>query len=194
MSSTNRSEARQEHASDYYITPVKDIELFLHELIKYEPEVFNNSKLILDPCSGGDSKYPMSYPEALKKFTDTPIVTCDIREDSLAKHKANYLKVKLRKYDMIITNPPFNIAKEIIQKALEDVNEGGFVVMLLRLNYFGSKDRFEFWKNNLPKYSFVHHSRIGFIPDQPSKTDSIEYMHAVWQKGHTPEFCNLRVI
>ena len=195
MSSTNRSNAREAHASDFYVTPVQDIELFLNEFIKYEPDVFN-AKLILDPCAGGDANNLMSYPEALKKFTDTRVVTMDIREDSPALYKGkDYLRsVSTRKHDLIITNPPFNIALSVIQKALNDVADGGFVIMLLRLNYFGSKDRFQFWQNNLPKYSFVHHKRMGFIPGQPSKTDSVEYMHACWQKGHSPEFCSLKVI
>jgi hypothetical protein len=156
---------------------------------------FKDDVAILDPCAGGDANNLMSYPGALKKFTDVKITTCDIREDSLASNNGkDYLKVKLKKqYDLIITNPPFNIAKEIIFKSLGDVKEGGFVVMLLRLNYFGSDDRFEFWKNNLPKYSFVHHKRLGFIPGS-SKTDSIEYQHCVWQKGYNPEFCMLKVI
>lgn len=34
MSSTNRSNARNEHITDYYVTPVKDIELFLKKFDK----------------------------------------------------------------------------------------------------------------------------------------------------------------
>ena len=41
MSSTNRSEARKEHISDYYITPQKQIELFLKEFEK-DCDVFKN--------------------------------------------------------------------------------------------------------------------------------------------------------
>lgn len=61
MSSTQRGYER--HKSDYYITPINRIEDFLREFIKYEPKAFD--KVILDPCAGGDSKNPMSYPKEL---------------------------------------------------------------------------------------------------------------------------------
>lgn len=97
-------------------------------------------------------------------------------------------------FTTIITNPPFNIAEDIIKKALNDVKEGGYVIMLLRLNFFGGKQRLQkFWNEvGLPKYSFVHHRRMSFTSD--GKTDSIEYQHAVWKKGYKPEFTQLKVI
>ena len=38
----------------------------------------------------------------------------------------------------------------------------------------------------MPKYVFVHNRRMSFAED--GKTDSIEYMHAVWQKGYRSKF------
>lgn len=191
MSSTNRSNARQEHISDYYVTPVDKIKDFIDEIIQYEDDIFDG--LILDPASGGDSKHPMSYPEALRQCGFTNIKTIDIREDSLAETKGNYLTMELNyKPNLIITNPPFLIARDIIEKALKDVNDNGFVVMLLRLNFFGGKLRRDLWDNHMPKYCFVHNRRMSFTDD--GKTDSVEYMHAVWQKGYTPEFTQLKVI
>ena len=64
--------------------------------------------------------------------------------------------------------------------------------MLLRLNYFGGKVRKELWEKQMPKYCFVHHKRISFTDDR--KTDSIEYAHFVWQKGHNEQFTQLKVI
>ncbi|MDR2572281.1 MAG: hypothetical protein LBD23_18560 [Oscillospiraceae bacterium] len=73
-----------------------------------------------------------------------------------------------------------------------DVNDGGWIVMLLRLNFFGSKQRKPFWDKFMPRYVFVHHKRIGFT--KGGGTDSIEYAHFCWQKGNYPEFCELKVI
>lgn len=67
MSSTNRSEARKEHISDYYITPQKQIELFLKEFEK-DCDVFKNPNVkILDPCAGGDIQNEMSYPSVIRR-------------------------------------------------------------------------------------------------------------------------------
>lgn len=194
MSSTNRSSAREEHIADYYVTPVYKIKEFLNEFIKYEPTAFDG--YIIDPCAGGDNKHPMSYPKALEEvFNDKnyKIFTMDIRDDSLANFKCDYLKTDIpTKPDTIITNPPFAIAKDIINKALNDVKDNGFVIMLLRLNYMGGQLREDLWKTQMPKYIFVHNRRMSFTDD--GKTDSIEYAHFVWQKGYYPEFSKTKII
>jgi hypothetical protein len=93
---------------------------------------------------------------------------------------------------VIFTNPPFLLARNVIEKALGDVQPDGFVVMLLRLNFFGSKKRKDLFQKHMPKYSFVHSKRISFTADK--NTDSIEYAHYVWQSGYYPEFTKLKVI
>ena len=191
MSSTNRSNSRDEHIADYYVTPIDKITYFLEEFEKVE--TMDKNINILDCCAGGDINHPMSYPEALKLKDFRNITTLDIREDSLSEIKGDYLHIDYKnKMDMIITNPPFSLALDIINKSLEDVKEGGFVIMLLRLNYFGSKNRKELWERHMPKYCFVHHRRMSFTDDR--KTDSIEYAHFVWQKGYNEQFTQLRVI
>jgi len=121
------------------------------------------------------------------------IETIDIREDSLADIKEDYLNFQVRqKPSMIITNPPFLVAAEVVKKALDDVQDNGWVIMLLRLNFFGSKQRKHFWEEHMPRYAFVHHKRMCFTNN--GKTDSVEYMHCCWQKGHYPNFCELKVI
>ena len=84
MSSTKRSNVRLSHAAEYYITPVKDIELFLssfNDVVKIDWK----NDFILDPCAGGDSINDMSYPLAIQNFIGakpTGLDTIDIREDS----------------------------------------------------------------------------------------------------------------
>lgn len=190
MSSTNRSDSRDLHIADYYVTPINKIEDFLKEFIKYEKSAESR---ILDPCAGGDKDHPMSYPNAIQNVLHIKADTLDIREDSLAEIKGDYLNLNTKdKYNIIITNPPFNIARDIIEKALDDVKENGFVIMLLRLNFLGGKLRQDLWKKQLPKYIFVHNRRMSFTDN--GKTDSIEYAHFAWQKGCYPDFSQLKVI
>lgn len=195
MSSTNRSKAREEHISDYYVTPISKIEEFLIPFMQLESNIFEGKK-ILDCCSGGDEENPMSYPVALTRVANVEpgnITTIDIRENSRADIKGSYLEIDAKdKYDIIITNPPFNISLDVIKKALDDVKEGGYCIFLLRLNYFGSKARKQFWEENMAKYSFVHSQRICFTSN--GKTDSIEYMHLVFKKGYEKKYTKLFVI
>jgi len=199
MSSTNRSEARKSHVSDYYVTPILDIVNFLHNIEEtelYKKFVCKGGDYVLDPCAGGDNSHLMSYPEALKQvFPTVDVCTIDIRLDSLAEIKTDYLNYDFQDMQrpcIIITNPPFNIAQQVIEKALLDVVKGGYIIMLLRLNFFGSKGRFDFWKKQMPVLSYVHSQRMSFTDNK--KTDSIEYMHCIWQQGVYPEFVKVKVI
>jgi hypothetical protein len=204
MSSTNRGHDR--HKNDFYVTPTPPIREFLSEFLKDEG-IQNPAQLVwLDPCAGGDDRSEMSYPVVIKELVDPMLITMDIREDSRADIKADYLNYKLQvKPDIIITNPPFGGAIGVINKAIEDVVDGGYVIMLLRLNFFGSQDRKPFFNKNMPKLCYVHHKRISFIPKhinderkeqglKPLTVDSIEYAHFVWQKGYKEKYTKLRVI
>ncbi len=204
MSSTNRGYDR--HKVDYYVTPKQPIKEFLGHFFEdcARSGVIDDVVDIggrpdkcrwFDPCAGGDQYHDMSYPAVLRtEFSnDLDITTLDIRQDSRAEIKADYLTYKPDyEPDIIITNPPFYIAQAVIEKALTHVRDGGFVAVLLRLNFFGGKERKKFWDAQMPIITYVHQRRMSFTDDR--KTDSIEYMHAVWQRGLEPEFTMLKII
>jgi hypothetical protein len=150
---------------------------------------------ILDPCAWWDEKHDMTYPHALFNYwvNYNKITTLDIRWDSGAKIKENYLLWKSPiKFDIIITNPPFNIAQQIIEKAINECIEWGYVIMLLRLNYIWSKARQMFWTKYPPYAIYAHNKRIGFTDDW--KTDSIEYAHFVWKKWMSPAYAKFKIL
>lgn len=137
----------------------------------------------------------MSYPEAIKNYSGWNIErldTIDVRPDSRAEIKEDFLFWKTdRKYSAAITNPPFNIALDVIQKSLSMVESGGLVIMLLRLNFFGGQKRSEWFKKNMPYRCYVHSKRMSFTK---GATDSIEYMHAVWVAGTGLPFTELKIL
>lgn len=169
MSSTNRGYDR--HKADYYVTPVKEVKNFLNEWFldlqaegEYNVVCERPDKLKwLDPCAGGDKDTPMSYADTIKEAFGVEVDTIDIREDSRADIKESYLIQNSTGYDVVITNPPFDQALPIIKKALSDVKEGGYVVMLLRLNFLEGKARKEFFAENMPERIYVHHKRMSFV-------------------------------
>ena len=228
MSSTNRGSKRS--PEDYYLTPVAAVRDFLAAFkedvdlgssgLALPGTLLDQVEDILDPSAGGDENHPMSYPAAIRGsmvFPNAAIWTIDVREDSLADRKGSYLGINPeqivigRKPGVIMTNPPFVMAREFVDKALTDVAPGGLVMMLLRLNFLGSKDRADWWAGQMPALIYVHSKRMSFVPSNPSKamkrwmeengiktrpgeTDSIEYAHMVWQSGHHPRFAQMRVI
>lgn len=202
MSSTNRN-TRPSGSPDYYRTPVNAILDFFDTLEVDWREVVDTSRFsfdspftALDPCAGGDAIHEMSYPSAMKRHAlwkhMEHLSTVDIREDSQAEIKTDYLKFSVANPapKVILTNPPFTIAQQVIEKALRDVAEGGLVVALLRLNYWGSQKRAEFFQRHMPIATYVHAQRMSF--SEASGTDSVEYAHTCWQRGRTPKFSLLR--
>jgi len=187
MSSTNRG--TQRNADDYYVTPHWLIEDFLAAFSEncrfiFDPE---DGPIVLDPSAGGCNKYAMSYPTVLEKHSFT-VDSWDIREDSRAKFKGrDFLSIDptyTPAYQIIITNPPFNVAQEFTEHALEMIGSGGLVIMLQRLNWLGSQKRKPMWQKLPLAAVYVHSKRPGFDPLKPSKTDSTEYAHFVFCKGY----------
>lgn len=209
MSSTNRINAEKRHVADYYVTPVPSIKEFLDafrqdwkalDAISRSDfewiDPFDDSVKVIDPCAGGDAVHEMSYPVALKNYSQwniSDLETLDVRLDSRANIKTDFLfwnPMTVR--DVAITNPPFNIALDVIQKCLREVRGGGLVIMLLRLNFFGSQERSAWFKSFMPLATYVHSKRMKFT--NTGGTDSIEYMHAVWRVGYNPKHTHLRVL
>jgi len=202
MSSTNRSAARSKERKvnqDYYVTPkwaVREFMLAWNENTQILSYLRNPhaEAMIMDPCAGGDINNDMTYPKVLGEWGIQPL-TMDIREDSRAMVIADYLVTDVgEQFDLIITNPPFNIAQDIIEKALTDCADDGFVVMLLRLNFLGGQARAPWLKQYMPSDIYVHTKRMGFNPEKPSATDSIEYAHFIWIKGETPGYARTHTI
>jgi len=167
-------------------------------------------RVILDPCAGGNRvpvqwEYKpglvftvpptrMPYPTVMRKFFPrAEIITSDIREDSPAGCRADFLDTDVtdaKEVDLVITNPPFAVAQEFVEQALKVSR--GYVVMLLRLNFLGSAKRLELFQRRMPERIYVHHKRMSFTPD--GKADSTEYMHAVWHVRTWGNSAVMRVI
>lgn len=94
----------------------------------------------------------------------------------------------LVRWDVCAMNPPFSLALQFIERALEVAD---WVVCLERLNFLGSDKRNEFWLAHMPD--------VYVLPRRPSfvggKTDSTEYALFVWPKGgHNREEGKTRVL
>lgn len=178
--------------------PPSDIQEFLYAFLENHPDLSLSNMNILDPCAWWNPEtdtipeHPMSYPLILAWYKPYRLITNDIRPDSPAQFHEDFITYPIKSsFDMIITNPPFNLALPIIEKALDILPIWGYCIMLLRLNFFGSKARKKFFESNMPIETYVHHKRISFAK---SATDSIEYMHCVWKKGENPPFTKLYLI
>lgn len=140
MSSTNRGAKRIEN--DKYNTPQPAIDTLLSVLnIGYE-------STFLEPCAGDLNIY-RSAPTIWHK-----------KQWAEIERNVDYLTTTFTNIDLIITNPPFSLALEFLQKSLTEANS---VWYLLRLNFLGSQKRKPFWNANPPSHVLVLSERPCFV-------------------------------
>ena len=141
ISATNRGAIRA--VADFYATPLNCIENLLNY---WQPKP--NDK-ILDPCAGNGN-----FGLVLSKKFDNIIDAIELREEEKVGLHRIYDDVRIGNcldyknyYDVVITNPPYTIAQEIITHYLEVVKPRE-VVMLLRTAFLESKKRYDFWQKH----------------------------------------------
>ena len=89
----------------------------------------------------------------------------------------------------IITNPPFSLATQFVNKALELVKDGAKVAMFLKVQFLeGSKRYWNLFKDNPPKIVYVSVNRYGCTKDgifneAGNAPSAICYCWFIWEKG-----------
>jgi hypothetical protein len=173
MSATNRGAKRE--TNDAYPTPAYCIKEFLNAFFKLEK--FSPDARILDPCCG-QRPYSIELQSRGFKYLWNVDIDDTVNPDDVC----DYLNTPVTfRPHIIISNPPYSVASQFIEKSLHDVNLYGYVAFLLRLNFFGSQKRKPFFDKYPPKYCFVHSKRPSF---KGGGTDATEYAHFVWQQGY----------
>lgn len=183
VSATNRSNVRR--PDDFYATPAWCVRAALSQLFPIK-----SPEAVLDPCCGDGAilSAVVDYWAETKTVSDwlygieLDPVRAAIAEDKLFIVEARdaLTPVPWPKKKVIITNPPYGNAMMFVERALDEVAEGGTVVMLLRLNWLGSQKRAAFHREH-PSDVFVLPRRPGFTED--GKTDATEYAWFAWGPG-----------
>lgn len=156
MSATNRGSERI--AQDAYTTPGYVVDALL-EYVNFQGATF------LEPCRGLGTIYervPLAH--SCKRH-------CEITEG------IDYLKSPCQA-DIIITNPPYSLAQELLEKSLREAHT---VIYLLRVNWLGAVKRRSFWMQNKPSHLFVITPRPSFVGN---KNDATEYAWFAWDRGN----------
>lgn len=154
--STKQRKKSERKAYDVYETPVWAVEA----LLKVLP--INPSLTYLEPCRASGRIY---------NFLPKGSLWAEIREG------VNYLETEFPKVDVVITNPPYSLAQEFVDKAL---GEADVVIMLLRVGFLESMKRWEWWQENPIRSLMVLSQRPSFTED--GKTDGSGYAWFVWDK------------
>lgn len=84
------------------------------------------------------------------------------------------------KFDAVITNPPFNLSMQFIEKSLQ---HAPIVAMLLKSQYWHAKTRLDFFQKNLPAYVFPLTWRPDFLGGEKGGKPTMECAWTVWMPG-----------
>lgn len=134
----NKKKEKDRPLGDFYATP-KSLIWIMEDVIKSE---FPTSEPILEPCSGNGA-----ISDELKK------IGYKVIENDLFRDGVDYLETDYSSSNYVITNPPFSLWDEFVVKAK---SESSKVLMIGRLNYFGTNSRFSsgIWDNLKSVYCF----------------------------------------
>lgn len=159
-----RKEDRRE--LDFYPTP-PEVTIALMDFLKLQP-------CVVWECACGNG----AMADIIKSYGHSVIATDLITG-------GDFLNIHYD-VDAIITNPPFNLSSEFIEKALK---EADIVAMVLKSQYWHAKKRFDLFIKNPPAYILPLTWRPDFLYQEREngKTGSptLEIIWTVWIKGNT---------
>lgn len=166
---------------DWYPTHRRDVRLALGML----PPWLNPTR-ILDPGAGtgvwGDvarERWPQARIVGAELSTEPPTAAYD------AWRHGDFLTMPFyERFDLVIGNPPYNIAEDMIRRSLDLIADGDFCVQLLRLGFLESLSRAKgLFREHPPLKVGVYAKRPSFQEDQ--RTDATAYAAFCWMKGYT---------
>lgn len=169
---------------DYYATPFDATR-----------DILNKEKLegsILEPCAGQGHIVAILkdyYPEADIVATDL----IDRPNEFNIECGIDFLQHNYgRKFDNIITNPPFSIAKEFCERAIMMANKRVF--MFLKINFLEGVSRKEFFENSPLHYIYVFSRRVSPLKNGSDKNEAGKDWHStmcfawfIWDIGYEGE-------
>lgn len=174
------STTRDRVDNDYYATPYSATEMLL-DAVKFEGD-------FLEPCVGGGH-----IADIIKKYYPTE----EVRGYDLVDRgypnttEEDFLKCNIDvKYDNIITNPPYSLAQEFLEKGMEVVKDNGKIVMFLKIQFLEGAKRRKMFEVYPPKYIYVFSKRQnpwrnGSQVDEKGKpwASTMCFAWFIWEKG-----------
>ena len=180
-----KSQSRERVDNDYYATNPKALDML------FDAEPFGSGSY-LEPCAGEGHL----SKRIIELRPDATVDSIDIEDRGLdGVIVADFLEYNTNKrYDYLITNPPYSLGKEFVEKGLTLLKDNGKMAMFMKIQFLEGEKRKELYKQNPPKYVYVFTKRMGTFRNG-SKVDekgkpwatTVCYAWFVWEKGYTGE-------
>ena len=176
---SNHSEENRAN-NDFYATDPKDVELLFTECnLKFAND-------ILEPCAGEGH-----IAEVFKKHGFN-VKACDLIQRTYPLDNTWDFLTQTEKFDGdIVTNPPYDLASQFVEKSLELIPTGNLVVMLLKLTFLESKKRRKLFDTKQLKTVYVFTNRTVCArngnEEEFGKGGAVAYAWFVWEKGYNDD-------
>lgn len=173
--------------NDYYATDPKAVKQLFNTFA-----INKRINSFLEPCVGGGNianKVIGILKPNTTKFID--IVDRGYPNTEVA----DYLTYSSdEKFDLIMTNPPYSLGQEFVNKSMSMLNKDGYLIMFLKIQFLEGMKRKSMFNKYPPKYIYVFRKRMGTWRngeefDEDGKHRSTTMCHAwfVWQDGFSGE-------
>lgn len=182
MSATNRGVVRQK--DDAYYTPKWAVHRVLEWLYEHTPEVFSGRWM--EPCVGiGNIPWAVSEWHTKPACWEYLDINPPVEAVRMGARQADFLKWPpyFHKNKFILTNPPYSLAREFIDRGMQIAEFGCY---LLRINFLGSVGRATWWRDR-PATVLVLPNRPIFSLNKEGKLGSDATEYAWFLFGLKPE-------
>lgn len=174
MLDVNPSARRDE---DFYATPAYQTRALLRRL-RLRPGM-----RIFEPCCGDGAivrELPSSVTVITNDIVERPPLLPDFLSD--ARRAASWdAFAACGRFDLVITNPPFNVAFEIAQQALARCSK---LILLLRLSWLEPTDDRGEWLAAHPPSGLIVLPRYDYRGN--GSTDSVTSAWVIWETAGDP--------
>lgn len=179
LGASNHSDKNRE-IFDYYATDPIAVDKFLKTINKENIRIGKN----IWECATGENH----IKNVLIKYGYNVIGT-DIVDRGKIDKQLDFLSLKENPYPnrTILTNPPYKLALEFLKKAYELQQNGDLIILMLKIQFLEGKSRYNFYKNNNPKYVLIHSSRVNCANNgdfETYKSSAMCYTWFIFEKGY----------
>jgi len=170
--------------NEFYSTHPDSVQCFLNEFKL--PTTFK----ILEPCCGlGNISRVLvqnGYDVISTDLVDRGYYQMtDIGKTFLSADFFN-IKTLNPEIKVIMTNPPFSLAEQMIRHALNILPTDGYLIMYLKLTFLEGKKRFKLFQDFPPQTIYIHSSRQGCSPKGElnfKNGGSVAFCWWIWKKN-----------
>lgn len=172
--SANSKTEREQH--DYYATPPEATQLFLDNF-----KNMDELDYIWEPACGG------GHMSEVLKDNIIIVKSTDLIDRNYADELCNFLDCTQQFEGHIITNPPFSLAQEFVDKSMQLIKKDKYCIMFLRIQFMETIKRKTLFEKDIHSV-YIHSRRVacakggdftGYLPK------GIAYAWFVFKKGHT---------